>query len=165
MTVLRDLLNQPHPSAAMVRAPSEAMARHPGAATGQIVVGPGVAPPMPDVPKFIEIPNVSIGALQGGAMASSALPNLLMLVGVGAAAYYFGKRQGKQAAVEKPKENRPIPGLPTVKVGAKVAPALPEGSLKIKKAVSPPLLRTVAPVTVEYDLDDLDDGYDPDYGY
>jgi hypothetical protein len=156
MTVLRDLLNQPHPAA---------MARAPSAATGQIVAGPGVAPRMAEIPKIVEIPNTSVGALQGDPATPSALPNLLLLVGVGAAAYFFGKRQGKAAVEEKAssKVGAPIPGIPTVKVGARVAPALPEGSLKVKKAASPPLLRTTAPVSVEYDLGEYDDFGDYEY--
>lgn len=113
---------------------------------------------MPTPPKLIDIPNASVGALQDAAPTTSTLSNLVLIAGIGALAFYFGKKQGKNeaASASKSKLKDPIPGIPTVKVGARVAPALPEGSLKIKKAFAPKPLPSATPVPVAYDFDDLD---------
>ena len=148
MTVLRDLLNQSAPRASAEVGGGFAMARMEPATL-----------PMPTPPKLMDIPNASVGALQDVAPTTSTLSNLVLIAGIGAVAYYFGKRQGKgeAASASKSKLKDPIPGVPTVKVGARVAPALPEGSLKIKKAPAPKPLPSEVPVAGNYDFDDFEE--------
>ena len=125
MSILDALLNAPAPTAKVggERSPEPELVSTPRQ--------------MPNIPDFAMLPSASVGALDGTANSSgsSVVANMLMLVAVGGAAYWFGKSRGRDEGESKKilSKDDLIPGTSITISGQSVAqPAARVGAPTVK---------------------------------